>query len=122
MLNTVTLSEQAFSKLLKRKRMGERVEVKNAKVKRFHYPHPFYTRYDSRQSLNVIYPTAAPVVQKVNSAIHRINLYPVGSATGFTNTYPLDTDLSQIYPMDSAIQLLNNWGLVDNSIPLLCFL
>ena len=122
MLNTVTLSEQAFSKLLKRKRMGERVEVKNAKVKRFHYPHPFYTRYDSRQSLNVIYPTAAPVVQKVNSAIHRINLYPVGSTTGFTNTYPLDTDLSQIYPMDSAIQLLNNWGLVDNSIPLLCFL
>ena len=92
MLNTVTLSEQAFSKLLKRKRMGERVEVKNAKVKRFHYPHPFYPCYDSRQSLNVIYPTAAPVVQKVNSAIHRINLYPVGSATGFTNTYPLDTD------------------------------
>ena len=122
MLNTVTLSEQAFSKLLKRKRMGERVEVKNAKVKRFHYPHPFYPCYDSRQSLNVIYPTAAPVVQKVNSAIHRINLYPVGNATGFTNTYPLDTDLSQIYPMNSAIQLLNNWGLVDNSIPLLCFL
>ena len=48
-------------------------------------------------------PLRAPVVQKVNSTIQRINLYPVGSATGFTNTYPLDTDLSQIYPMDSAI-------------------
>ena len=34
MLNTVTLSEQAFSKLLKRKRMGERVQVKNAKMKK----------------------------------------------------------------------------------------
>ena len=67
-------------------------------------------------------PLRAPVVQKVNSAIHRINLYPVVSAIGFTNTYPLDTDLSHIYPMDSAIQLLNNWGLVDNSTPLLCFL
>ena len=31
----------------------------------------------------------APVVQKVDSAIHHINLYPVDSATGFPNTYPL---------------------------------
>ena len=36
----------------------------------------------------------APVVQKVDSAIHRINLYPVDSAIGFPNTYPLDSDLS----------------------------
>ena len=48
-------------------------------------------------------PLRAPFVQKVNSAIHLINLYPVDSEIGFTNTYPLDTDLSQIYPMDSAI-------------------
>jgi len=33
-------------------------------------------------------------VQKVDSAIHRINLYPVNSAIGFPNTYPLDSDLS----------------------------
>ena len=42
----------------------------------------------------------APVVQTSDSAIHRINLYPVDSAIGFPNTYPLD----------SAIQRLNNRG------------
>ena len=36
----------------------------------------------------------APVVQKVDSAIHWINLYPVHNAIGFPNTYPLDCDLS----------------------------
>ena len=36
----------------------------------------------------------APVVQKVDSAIHRINHYPADSAIGFPNTYPLDSDLS----------------------------
>ena len=36
----------------------------------------------------------APVVQKVNSAIHRINHYPVDNVSGFPNTYPLDSDLS----------------------------
>ena len=36
----------------------------------------------------------APVVQKVDNAILRINLYPVDSAIGFNNTYPLDSDLS----------------------------
>ena len=48
----------------------------------------------------------APVVQKVDSAIQRIKLYPVDSAIGFPNTCPLDSDLY----VDSAIQLLNNWG------------
>ena len=36
----------------------------------------------------------APVVQKMDNAIHRINHYPLGSAIGFRNTYPLDSDLS----------------------------
>ena len=36
----------------------------------------------------------ALVVQKVDSAIHWINLYPLDSAIGFPNTYPLDSDLS----------------------------
>ena len=36
----------------------------------------------------------APVVQKLDSAIHRINSYPVNKAIGFSNTYPLDSDLS----------------------------
>ena len=36
----------------------------------------------------------APVVQKLDSAIHRIKIYPLDSAIGFPNTYPLDSDLS----------------------------
>jgi len=33
-------------------------------------------------------------VQKVDDAIRQLNLYPLDSATGFPNTYPLDSDLS----------------------------
>ena len=36
----------------------------------------------------------APVVQKMDNAIHRTNHYPLYSAIGFPNTYPLDSDLS----------------------------
>ena len=36
----------------------------------------------------------APVVQKVDSAIHRINHYPMDNTKEFVNTYPLDSDLS----------------------------
>ena len=36
----------------------------------------------------------ASVVQRLDSAIHRITLYPVDSAISFPNTYPLDNDLS----------------------------
>ena len=36
----------------------------------------------------------APVVQKLDSAIHGINLYPPDSVIDFPNTYPLDSDLS----------------------------
>ena len=35
-----------------------------------------------------------PVVQKVDSAIHWIKIYPVNNAIGFPNTYLLDSDLS----------------------------
>ena len=42
----------------------------------------------------------APVVQTLDSAIHRINHYPGDSVIDFRNTYPLD----------SAIQRLNNTG------------
>ena len=34
------------------------------------------------------------VVRKMDSATHRINLYPVDNAIGFSNTCPLDIDLS----------------------------
>ena len=36
----------------------------------------------------------AAVVQTLDSAIHRIKIYPVDSAIGFPNTYPLNSDLS----------------------------
>ena len=36
----------------------------------------------------------APVVQRVDNAIHWINHYPVDSVVCFVNTYPLDSDLS----------------------------
>ena len=36
----------------------------------------------------------ALVIQKVDNAIHWINLYPVDKAVGIHNTYPLDNDLS----------------------------
>ena len=52
----------------------------------------------------------APVVQSLDSAIHRIKIYPVDSAIGFRNTYPLD----------SAIQRLNNRGqvVIAHTLPL----
>ena len=36
----------------------------------------------------------APVVQTLDSVIHRINHYPADSVIDFCNTYPLDSDLS----------------------------
>ena len=35
----------------------------------------------------------ALVIQKVDNAIHWINLNPVDNAVGIHNTYPLDNDL-----------------------------
>ena len=40
-----------------------------------------------------VYSVQAPVVEKVDSAIPWINLYPVDKAIGFPKTYPLDSDL-----------------------------
>ena len=54
-----------------------------------HFPYPFSD--------------LAPVVQKVDSAIHWINHYPVDNAKDCVNTYPVD----------SAIHLLNNQGLAS---------
>jgi len=59
-----------------------------------------------RECLNIVQQTcrflpigAMTVVQKLDSAIHRINLYPVDNAISFPNTYPLDSDLSGVrYP------------------------
>ena len=43
---------------------------------------------------SIVYVLLAPVVRKVDSAIHWINYYPLDSAIGCRNTYPLDSDLS----------------------------
>ena len=42
----------------------------------------------------------ALVVQRLDSAIHRIKIYSVDNTIGFPNTYPLNSDLSggQRYP------------------------
>ena len=54
----------------------------------------------------------APVVQKVDSAILWINHYPGDNANGLPTNYPLDSNYF-IYPVDSAIQLLNNQGQLE---------
>ena len=54
----------------------------------------------------------APIVRKVDNAIHRTKIYPLDNAIGFANTYLLDSD----YPVDSAIQRLNNQGQVLTKI------
>ena len=54
----------------------------------------------------------APVVQKVDSAIHWINLCPVDNANAFCNH--LSRRWIVIFPLDSAIQRLNNLGQLDH--------
>ena len=49
-------------------------------------------------SLDKRFNEQAPVVQRLDNAIHRINHYPADSMVCFVNTYPLD----------SVIQPLNN--------------
>ena len=52
------------------------------------------------ENLSNVWPTALfdnmqpPVVQKLDSAIQRINHYPADNAIVSRNTYPLDSDLS----------------------------
>ena len=50
-------------------------------------------------------PLQAPVVQMLDSAIHQINHFPADNYVGKQSHYPLE-----MYPPDSAINLLNNWG------------
>ena len=51
--------------------------------------------------------TRSPVVQRLDSAIHRIKIYPVDNAIDFPNTF---FRWIVICLVDSAIQRLNNWG------------
>ena len=47
----------------------------------------------------------APVVQTLDSVAHRIKIYPLDSAIGLPNTYPLDRDLSHRYRYPTFEQL-----------------
>ena len=49
----------------------------------------------------------APVVQRLDNAIHRINHYPADSVVCFLTLI----HWIAIYPVDSVIQPLNNWGI-----------
>ena len=57
-----------------------------------------YRRYRSNLDITLILRKPnmilAPVVQRLDNAIHRINHYPADSVVSFVNTYPLDSDLS----------------------------
>ena len=46
------------------------------------------------KSISVFIPFLAPVVRRVDSAIHRINHYSVDNSIGFASVYPLYSDLS----------------------------
>ena len=50
------------------------------------------SRFQSLARFRASYIELAPAVQKVDNAIHRINLYPVDSAISFAHTYPLDSE------------------------------
>ena len=63
-------------------------------------------RWQPRLLCNKVLITQAPVVQKVDSAIYRINHYPVDNCSG--NQCVIHW--IEIYPVDSAVQVLNNWG------------
>ena len=54
---------------------------------------PGYALRNLKQISTIINIFQAPVVQKVDSAIHRINHYPLDSIIGFPNTYAVDSDL-----------------------------
>ena len=68
----------------------------------------FASFFESVANTFVLDCSVAPVVQRMDKAIHRINHYPVDSIVGFVNTYPLDRLV--IYPVDSAIHPLNRRG------------
>ena len=48
-------------------------------------------------------PVQAPVVEKLDSSFHPINLYPLVSAISLIHGI-------EIYPMDSTTHLFSNWG------------
>ena len=76
----------------------------------FNIPCPWNvdSRLQSLARFQASYIEQAPAVQKLDNAIHRINLYPVDRSIDFANTYP----------EDSAIHLMNNRVWIPNFKPL----
>ena len=72
------------------------------------------SRFQSLARFRAFYIEQAPVVQKLDNAIHRINLYPVDSAIGFANSY-LSTEfirwiaLSILWTTGSEFRISNPW-------------
>ena len=51
-----------------------------------------------------------PAVQTLNSAMHRINHYPAHDPADKYLGTNYAINWIDIYPLDSTIHLLNNWG------------
>ena len=58
-----------------------------------------------------------PSWSKVDNAIHRVNHYPLDTAIGFPNTYPLGSDLSSglRYPPFEKLVLRSLWIFIRSS-------
>ena len=73
------------------------------------------SRFQSLARFRASYIEQAPAVQKLDNAIHRINLYPVDSAIGFAHTYPLDSEfirwieLCILWTTGSEFRISNPW-------------
>ena len=83
------------------------VRQRNARKFVLHVRHEYFSIFNQSYpcfvALSLPYPSSllkpsnnlqAPVVQKLDNAIHLINHYPLDSAIGFVMTYPLDGDSS----------------------------
>ena len=71
--------------------------------------------YPVDNAIGFVHVYLAPVVQKEDSSIHRINHYPVDSTIGFALML---FRWIVIYPVNSAIHLLNNRALLNSAIHL----
>ena len=111
-----------FSKKLKKKTL-KRAGVVGCKLystigfSDLKVPGSFYYRCEealAKSSKNSL--VQAPVVQRLDNAIHWINHYPADSVVCSVNIYPLDSN----YPLDSVIQPLSTQGLAYKSRPGSC--
>ena len=75
--------------------LKSRTGVNDQRVSRFcrHRSHSSLVTWN--QIRKIITANQAPIVRRVNNAIHWIILYPLDSAIRFLNTYPLESDLSK---------------------------